>query len=56
MSKKKLTDAAFDVQFGDLHDVPLGGYAEDVPVGLQSRFTGHFRFYFERGQPGQPFP
>ena len=52
----KLTDATFDVQFGDLSDVPQGAYAGDVPAGLQSRVTGNFRFYFERGQPAQPFP
>jgi hypothetical protein len=52
----KLTDATFDVQFGDLSDVPVGDYAGDVPSGLQSRVTGNFRFYFERGQPAQPFP
>jgi hypothetical protein len=55
-AQEKLTTAAFDVQFGDLHDVPLGDYPRDVPAGLQSRVTGHFSFYFERGQPGQPFP
>jgi hypothetical protein len=52
----KLTDATFDVQFGDISDVPEGAYAGDVPAGLQSRVTGNFRFYFERGQPAQPFP
>jgi hypothetical protein len=52
----KLTDATFDVQFGDLSDVPQGAYVGDVPTGLQSRVTGNFRFYFERGQPAQPFP
>ncbi len=52
----KLTDATFDAQFGDLSDVPIGDYAEDVPPGLRSRFCGNFRFYFERGQPAQPFP
>ena len=55
-AQQKLTDATFDVQFGDLRDVPLGGYPRDVPPGLQSRVQGSFRFYFERGQPGQPFP
>jgi hypothetical protein len=53
---QKLTDATFDVQFGDISDVPEGAYAGDVPPGLQSRVTGNFRFYFERGQPAQPFP
>jgi hypothetical protein len=52
----KLTDATFDVQVGDLNDVPYGEYAADVPAGLQSRLTGNFRFYYERGQPAQPFP
>lgn len=53
---KKLTEATFDAQFADLNDAPFGEYAGDVPAGLQSRVTGSFRFYFERGQPGQPFP
>jgi hypothetical protein len=52
----KLTDATFNVEFGDLSDVPLGGYPEDVPPGLRSRVCGAFRFYFELGQPAQPFP
>jgi hypothetical protein len=52
----KLTQATFDVQFGDLSDVPELAYASDVPPGLQSRFTGSFSFYFEQGQPAQPFP
>jgi hypothetical protein len=53
---QKLTDATFNAQFGDLSDVPEGSYAGDVPAGLQSNVTGTFQFYFERGQPGQPFP
>ena len=53
---EKLTDATFDVQVGDIRDTPFGEYAGDVPPGLQSRVTGSFRFYFERGQPAQPFP
>jgi hypothetical protein len=52
----KLSTATFDVQFGDLSDVPIGAYVGDVPPGLQSRVTGFFNFYFERGQPAQPFP
>ncbi len=55
-ANNKLTDATFDVQFGDLGDVPIGAYVGDVPVGLQSRVTGNFSFYFENGQPAQPFP
>lgn len=53
---EKLTDATFDVEVGDLRDTPFGEYAGNVPAGLRSRLTGSFRFYFERGQPGQPFP
>lgn len=56
-AEQKLTDVQrFDVEFADLRDVPLGAYVTDVPPGLRSRVTGNFRFYFERGQPGQPFP
>jgi hypothetical protein len=52
----KLTDMTFNVEFGDLSDVPVGDYIGDVPQGLRSRVCGAIRFYFERGQPGQPFP
>jgi len=55
-ASEKYTDASFDVMVGDPRDVELGAPAEEVPPELQSRVTGHFRFYFERGQPGQPFP
>ncbi|MFT3766769.1 MAG: hypothetical protein QM820_14830 [Minicystis sp.] len=53
---EKLTDAEFDIEVGDLRDTPFGEYAGNVPPGLRSRIYGRFRFYFERGQPGQPFP
>ncbi len=53
---QKLTDATFNVEFGDIRDVPFGQYAGDVPPGLRSRICGSFKFYFERGQPAQPFP
>lgn len=53
---QKLTDATFNVEFGDIRDVPFGQYAGDVPPGLRSRVCGSFKFYFERGQPAQPFP
>lgn len=56
VGEEKLSKASFDVQFGDMADVPLGKPATDVPIGLQSTVTGDFNFYFERGQPGQPFP
>ena len=53
---EKYTDATFDVAVGDPRDVELGAPADQIPAELQSRLTGYLRFYFERGQPGQPFP
>jgi hypothetical protein len=53
---QKYTDAEFDVWMGDPRDAPVGAPADQIPKELQSRVTGFFRFYFERGQPGQPFP
>lgn len=54
---QKLTDVqAFSVQVGDIRDVPVGKSAREIPCERQSTLRGSFRFYFERGQPGQPFP
>jgi hypothetical protein len=48
----RLTDADFTAQFADPRKArPDGTYAE----GLVSTVTGHFSFYFQRGQPSQPF-
>jgi hypothetical protein len=55
-ASEKFTDAKFDMTVGDPRDAPTGGKATDVPVEKQSHVTGFFKFYFERGQPGQPFP
>ncbi|WP_437598098.1 hypothetical protein [Sorangium sp. So ce590] len=52
----KYTDATFDIWVGDPRDAGLGHPADAIPQELLSRVTGSFRFYFERGQPGQPFP
>lgn len=51
---ERLTTAVFDVEVGDPHDQPAGG--GEIPQEKLSRVTGWFRFYFQRGQPGQPFP
>lgn len=51
----KLTDATFDVMVGDPRDAPLTGDDAGI-VPNQSRLRGSFRFFFERGQPAQPFP
>jgi len=51
----KLTDATFDVMVGDPRDAPLTGEDAGI-VPNQSHLQGRFRFFFERGQPAQPFP
>lgn len=53
-AEQKLTSAVFDVEMADPRDQPAQG--GQVPDELKSRVTGWFRFYFERGQPAQPFP
>lgn len=52
----KFTNAEFSVEMGDPRDVPVGALAYEIPQDRRSLVTGFFRFYFERGQPGQPFP
>ena len=50
---EKLTDAEFsDIVVGDPRDRVAGG---DTIQNL-SHLWGHFKFYFQRGQPAQPFP
>lgn len=55
---EKYTDADFDLIIGDPHDAPLGEPldADAIPAEFTSHLTGYFRYYFERGKPGQPFP
>ncbi len=55
---EKLTDAEFsDVEFADLHDEKLDASgARTIDDSLVTHARGYFRFYFQRGQPGQPFP
>ena len=55
---EKYTDADFDVIVGDPHDAPLGEPldADAIPAEFTSHLTGYFRYYFERGKPGQSFP
>lgn len=55
---EKFIDAEFDVMVGDPHDAPLGEPidADAIPKEKMSHVTGYFRYYFERGKPGQPFP
>lgn len=51
-SAKRLTDATFDVNFADPRQ--LVGAGADNP-DLKSHVTGWFRFFFQHGQPAQPF-
>lgn len=51
---EKLTEGTFDVHVGDPRDQPPGGGV--IPPPKLSHLTGQFRFYFQRGQPAQPFP
>lgn len=53
-AEERLTSAVFDVMVVDPRKQPPGG----GPIAEEhlSRITGWFRFYFERGQPAQPFP
>lgn len=53
-AEARLSSGVFDVMVVDPRKQPQGG----GPISEEdlSRVTGWFRFYFERGQPGQPFP
>jgi hypothetical protein len=47
----------FDVMLVDPRDIPApGDTVEQIPEENQTHLNGSFSFYFERGQPGQPFP
>jgi hypothetical protein len=51
---EKFTDATFDVVMADPRDANPMDLV--VPPEKTSPLTGSFRFHFQRGQPGQPFP
>jgi hypothetical protein len=57
---EKLTDARFEVTLADPRDATLEGMPRQgnisVPADKTSKLSGWFRFNFQRGQPGQPFP
>lgn len=50
---EKLSEGTFDVLMGDPRDQPSSG--APIPTESLSRVRGTFRFYFQRGQPAQPF-
>jgi len=53
-ASERLTEAFLDVEVADPREQPPGG--GPIPAERISRIRGHFRFFFERGQPAQPFP
>jgi hypothetical protein len=54
VGEQRLTDAKFDnVQFADPRDAGSDG---TFAASVVSPVNGWFRFYFQRGQPAQPFP
>jgi hypothetical protein len=52
-AEERLTDAEFSAVFADPRRM---GSDPQANAELQSQVNGHFRFYFQRGQPAQPFP
>jgi hypothetical protein len=51
-SEKRLTDAEFAVQFADPRELVD---AEDPAAVTSAMVEGNFYFFFQRGQPAQPF-
>jgi hypothetical protein len=51
-SDARLTSAIFDVRFADPRDLVD---AEDPELVTSSNVHGEFNFFFQRGQPAQPF-
>ena len=51
---QRLTEATFDVYLADPRDACPGGVGPPPPC--RGHLTGSFKFYFERGRPGQAFP
>ncbi|MGC4091951.1 MAG: hypothetical protein QM756_29520 [Polyangiaceae bacterium] len=51
-AEERLTDASFDAQFADPRQLVANA---DMADAIESHLVGNFRFYFQRGQPAQPF-
>ncbi len=51
-AEKRLTEAEFHVQFADPRELVT---ATDPAAVTSEMVDGKFRFYFQRGQPAQPF-
>jgi hypothetical protein len=52
-AEDRLTEATFEAAFADPRKAEPDGTWEE---GKVSTVTGMFRFFFQRGQPAQPFP
>ncbi len=53
---KKLTEADFDLMVGDPQLIVTEPGPDQYSIPHQSHIVGRFRFFFQRGQPAQPFP
>lgn len=53
-SENRLTDATFTAKFADPRERADVSDPDELDA-LTSDVTGHFRFFFQRGQPSQPF-
>jgi hypothetical protein len=51
---EKLTDATFSVMLADPREADPTTL--EIPADKKSPLDGWFKFHFQRGQPGQPFP
>jgi len=51
-AEERLTDADFDATFADPRQLNT---STTVNADVESQVNGSFRFYFQRGQPAQPF-
>jgi hypothetical protein len=53
-AKQRLTEATFELFLADPREICPGGLGP--PPRCRGHLTGHFKFYFQRGRPAQPFP
>jgi hypothetical protein len=53
-AQKRLTQASFDFFFANALEICPG--PNSAPPRCRGELKGNFKFYFERGQPAQPFP
>jgi len=51
---ERLSEGNFDVYLVDPREICPGGLGP--PPRCRGHLSGNFRFYFQRGRPGQPFP